>query len=331
MSGLTFFQIGLNTIDLAATLRFYSEVFGFANAGGQAGWGDVMEVQGLDPAGQTLVWFMVGRHPRIQLEIFHHTNPSTRAQREDWSPADHGWVRFGFALRDFDGALVRLAERGIGTLGGVIERDGARRFAIRDPYCGIVLEVVEDRATGPIAMPDTPNDCDPLLLYATSSVSDLEAARHYYSEILGMDLVPLEQLHVAGDEALWGLPGARREGFAVAAGNGLMEIIEYDSPPGRPRRPDHRLSDQGIMNIGLASPSPQTIEAVIGRLDTEGNGPPWLIEGPDLLGTYINDEDREIELLSCPEHVMPELGFRPAGAFAGGDFLKMVRRDGGKA
>lgn len=327
MNDLNFFQIGLNTVDLAATLRFYTEVFGFANAGGQAGWGNVMKVQGLEAEGQALCWFMVGRHSGIQLEIFHHTNPLIRPQPADWSPADHGWVRYGFALEDFDGALSRLAERAVPLLGGVVERDGARRFAIRDPYCGIVIEVIEDKGQFTPAMSEPANDCDPLILYATSSVSDLEAARRYYSEILALPLEPIERLHLDGDEGVWGLAGARRTGFLVATANGMLEVVEYQSPRGRVRRADHRLSDQGIMNIGLSSPDMTKIDRVIERLDAEGNPPPWLILGPDLLGTYINDADREIELLSLPEHVRRELGFRPVGQFGGGDFLKMVERD----
>jgi catechol 2,3-dioxygenase-like lactoylglutathione lyase family enzyme len=326
MSQLNFFQIGLNSVDLAASLRFYTESFGFLNAGGQAGWGEVMNIQGLDPAGQTLVWWMVGRHPRIQFEIFHHTGPLIRPKSPDWTPADHGWVRFGIAMRDFDGTLERLAKVDIVPLGGMIGRAGARRFAIRDPYCGIVIEVWEDGARLPVESPADAQDCDPLILYATSSVSDIAAARCYYETILQLPTEPLERLHDPADEALWGLAGARRKGFVVPAGNGLLEVVEYTEPRGRPRRDDHRLSDQGIMNIGLNTSRTQVVQGVIDRLDAEGAGPTWLTVGPDILGIYVNAADREFELLSCPEEVRQELGFRSVGAFGGGDFIKMIPR-----
>jgi catechol 2,3-dioxygenase-like lactoylglutathione lyase family enzyme len=327
MPSLSFNQIALNTVDIAASLRFYTEVFGFLNAGSQVGWGEVMNVQGLDPAGQTVVWWMVGRHPRIQFEIFHHTGPLLRRQRDDWSPADHGWVRYGIAMRDFDGVRARLAERGIVPLGGVAAFGDSRRFAIRDPFCGIVIEVWEDCAGLPRGTPQDAHDCDPLILYVTSSVSDIEAARRYYTDILRLPTVPLDRLHGAADEAVWGLPGAQREGFLVEAVNGFVEVVEYRSPRGRPRRDDHRLSDQGIMNVGFYAPETEKVQGVIDRLDAQGAGPKWLTVGEDLLGIYINEADREVELLACPEAVRGELGFRPVGQFGGGDFIKMVPRN----
>ena len=106
MADFSFSQIALNTIDLGATVRFYSEVFGYANAGGQVGWGDVMKVQGLHPDGQTVVWWLVGKHPRIQFEIFHHTGPLLRKKPDDWSPADLGGVRSGGALHGLGSFFV---------------------------------------------------------------------------------------------------------------------------------------------------------------------------------------------------------------------------------
>ena len=99
--GFELFQVGLNASDLAASLRFYAEIFGFANAGGQAGWGPGMALQGLEAGGQTLIWWMVGRQKRVQFELFHHTGPTQRPQPADWSPTDHGWVRIGLVVSDF--------------------------------------------------------------------------------------------------------------------------------------------------------------------------------------------------------------------------------------
>lgn len=327
MTDLRFIQIALTTVDLAATVRFYSEVFRYTNGGGQVGWGATMDVQGLDPDGQVLVWWLFGRHPRIQFEIFHHTGPLVRPKPADWSPADHGWVRYGVAVSDFDGVLERLARRKVKPVAPVRAVNGLRRFAIRDPWCGIVIEVWEDGEGLPgVRTPDGANDCDPLILYATSSVSDLAAARRYYADVLQLPIAPLELLHGEEDEALWGLAGARREGFLVEAGNGFLEVVEYASPRGKPRPADHRLSDQGIMNIGLSCREPARVQAIIDRLDAEGRGPEWLTLGEGVLGVYINDPDREIELLACPADVEPHLGFIDRGEFNGGDFIRMVKR-----
>ncbi|RYG24858.1 MAG: VOC family protein, partial [Burkholderiales bacterium] len=207
MADLTFFQVALNTVNMAASLRFYSEIFGFANAGGQAAWGDVMKVQGLEPDGQLLCWFMVGRHRRIQFEIFQHSAPDTRPQPFDWSPVDHGWVRVGIAVSDIDGVLSRLALRAIAPMAPVCASHELRHFAVRDPYSGIIVEIWEDGPGLPGGSHPRDNDYDPLIMYVTSSVADIAVARHFYANILGLPLLPLDTLHGASDEALWGLAG----------------------------------------------------------------------------------------------------------------------------
>jgi catechol 2,3-dioxygenase-like lactoylglutathione lyase family enzyme len=163
-------------------------------------------------------------------------------------------------------------------------------------------------------------------MYVTRSVADLAAARHFYENILKMPTAPLDLLHGARDEALWGLEDARRDGFLVPAGNGYLEIVEYAAPRGKPQGPDHLLSDQGIMNVGLFTRETATIQAIIDRLDAEGNGPAWQTTGDGILGVYVNRPDREIELFSCPEHVEAAMGFTSYGKFGGGDFIKMTPR-----
>ncbi|MDG2002515.1 MAG: hypothetical protein P8J20_04220 [Novosphingobium sp.] len=326
MAEFSFIQIGLNTLDLGATVRFYSETFGYANAGGQVGWGDVNKVQGLDSDGQTLVWWLFGKHPRIQFEIFHHTDPMIRPQRDDWSPTDHGWTRYGVAVSDYDAVARKLAARGIAPIGGEVLTQGNRRMAIRDPWAGIVIEIWENGPGLEVDWPFDANAADPQILYVTSSVSDLAAARDYYTRILGFETAPIERLHGPADEALWGLAGASREGFLVKAGHGFLEVVEYETPRGRPRSADHRLSDQGIMNVGLSTRSADAVQVVLDKLDAEGAGPRWLTTGPDILGCYINQPDREIELLACPAEVEQAFGFNFAGEFNGGDFIEMVER-----
>jgi catechol 2,3-dioxygenase-like lactoylglutathione lyase family enzyme len=326
MSQLSFIQIGLNTVDLGATVRFYSEVFGYLNAGGQVGWGNAMKVQGLDPNGQTVVWWMVGKHPRIQFEIFHHTGPLIRPKPADWSPADHGWVRYGVAVSDFDGVLAKLSARDIRPLGEKVETNGHRRIAIRDPYAGIVIEIWENGPGLEVEWPFEPNNADPQILYVTHSVSNVGAARDYYTRILGYETLPIDVLHSEADEAIWGLHGAKRDGFIVPARNGYIEVVEYQSPRGRPRPADYRLSDQGIMNVGVLARDTADVQTVLDRLDAEGRGPAWLTAGPDILGFYVNDPDREVELLACPAEVEQAFGFTLAGEFNGGDFIKMIPR-----
>ena len=80
------------------------------------------------------------------------------------------------------------------------------------------------------------------------------------------------------------------------------------------------------MNIGLSCRDTARVQGIIDRLDAEGRGPEWLTLGERILGVYINDPNREIELLACPAEVEPFLGFTPQGEFNGGDFIKMESR-----
>lgn len=305
------FQIGLNVRDVAAALRFYAEVFGFVNGGGQAGWGHGMRLQGLDPSGQALIWWIVAAEPRTQLELFHHTGPDQRPQPDDWSPADHGWVRIGIAVERFDRVQDRVRERDIPILGS--SNDGIRRFAMRDPHSGIIIEVLEDGPSVPGYPRARVHGLDPAIVYATASVSDLQDARHFYGSVIGLPILPLETLHMPGDEALWGLAGASRSGFVVQTASGLIEVVHYSAPAGRPRRPDYRFSDQGIMNVGLFTRRAETVQAVIDRLDAEGRPPGSLVTGAETLGTYVLDAGREVEFFACPPELEAYLGFTPTG------------------
>jgi catechol 2,3-dioxygenase-like lactoylglutathione lyase family enzyme len=325
------FQVGLNASDLAASLRFYAEIFGFANAGGQAGWGPGMALQGLEAGGQTLIWWMVGRQKRVQFELFHHTGPTQRPQPADWSPTDHGWVRIGLVVSDFDGVMQRLAAFGTPLLGGIARRGTSRRLAVRDPFVGILVEVWEDGPSVPGGVQPRVNNLDPALLYATSSVSDLRAARHFYEDLIGLSTAPLETLHTEADEAVWGLVDAKRVGFVIRAGDAFIEVVQYTSPAGRPKAKDYRFSDQGIMNVGLITRSNAMVQGVIDRMEEEGAAPTHLVVGEGVLGTYILQPEREIELFSCPEQLEPFLGFTP-GPFLGvasadgNDPIRIVRR-----
>jgi catechol 2,3-dioxygenase-like lactoylglutathione lyase family enzyme len=302
-SGLHIAQIGLNTCDLAGSLRLYREVFGFCNAGGNALWGDVMRIQGLDAQSRSLIWWMVGASAFFQLEFFHHTNPKQRPLPADWRPCDLGWVRFGLEVPNFEAVASALARANISTLAPATRDAGSRRLAFRDPYIGIVVEVIE-----------SPEAAGSVVNYVTSSVADLGAARRFYGEVIGAELQALGNLHVPAAESLWGLGGAVRDGFLARIGERCIEVVNYRQPLGR-SQPDRRISDQGIMNVALASRDVPTIRALLDRIRADGHQPTSVLEGPDFLGTYIVDPGYELEVFASPESRDELLGFRPVGPF----------------
>ncbi|QJY47418.1 VOC family protein [Pseudonocardia broussonetiae] len=233
-------QVALCTADIPRTARILVEVLGFADAGGRPRWGaDAARIQQLPTGDDTrcMMWWLVGRQELVQLELFHHTSPAQRARRPGWRPSDLGWVRFGVAVADFDATLRRLDAAGLRTLTAPAGVDGARRVCFREPGADAVVEIVEA------------SDPGPALAYAAASVADLEGARRCFGGAFGLEEV--EPVHRPEHERLWGLDGARRTCAAFRAGDAVLEVVQYETPAGRPPAADALLSDQGIMNAAL--------------------------------------------------------------------------------
>lgn len=253
------------------------------------------------------MWWLVGDQEFFQLEIFQHTNPKQRPLPADWRPSDHGWVRFGVEVADFDFALAAIERQGVCLMSAVHTKRGLRRAAFRDPFIGIIVEIMERVRAAP--------GSGPRVVYVTSSVSDLKTARDFYEETLGFVIHPLEHLHTADDETLWGLDGARRDGFLVETGDVLLEILQYRHPLGRPKRDDYLISDQGIMNIAMGSRDKADIEAVLKRIHDAGYAPPFTYNQGGTICGYIVAPEREIEFTSVPKEFDALFGFQPTTDF----------------
>jgi catechol 2,3-dioxygenase-like lactoylglutathione lyase family enzyme len=306
-------QIGMNSSDMAGSLRLFSEVFGFINAGGQALWGPPIRVQALQDGDRAIIWWLLGRERGVQLELFHHSRPQQRPLRPDWRPNDLGWVRFGAAVADFDAALRALESNGIAPLAAPVTRDGLRRVSFREPYIGCIVEIFED---GPAVFWTVAGDARlPALIYATSSVSDIASARRHYEQVLGMRIEPIDRLHQPGDEACWGLGGAERQGFLAHLGGVRLEIVDYRSPRGRPKPGDYRTSDQGIVNVGLRAGTCAEAVATFDRLAAAGLVSPHRSDGGGLVSGYITDFEREIEIVALPDALNAVIGFEPKDPF----------------
>lgn len=302
-------QIGMNSRDLAGSLRFHAAL-GFLNAGGQGLWGEAIRTQGLEADSRAIMWWMVGPQPFFQLEFFHHTHPVQRPLPKDWNPADRGWTRCGYVVDDLDEIVAALALQGISALGGMTGGPGRRRVAFREPYVGVVVELME-RAAAPAWC----HAASPALVYAATSVSDLDGARDYYRDVApGASILGLESLHSPEHEALWGLDGRGRDGEVFLLGEIAVEVVRYRDL-GRPRREDYRTSDQGVVNIALGSRSIPEIRATFDRLAAAALVPPVLVDIPHFCGGYIIEPERELEIVAVELEMDEALGFRATTPF----------------
>jgi catechol 2,3-dioxygenase-like lactoylglutathione lyase family enzyme len=301
-------QLGMCTADLARTARRYCEGFGFRDAGGHMMWGaGSAKIQGLGRDATGAMWWLVGEQPFFNLEFFRHSLPPQRPLPADWLPNTLGWVKWGFATADFDSAVAYL-KKGEIDVSQVVTVDGLRRVCFRDPEIGVVVEVMEEGAALSGSTASRGPGAAPRVVYATLSVSDLSRARALYTEV--MEMAPVSaRLHTPEMEALWGLPGAKREALVLDGDGVFLEIVQYLEPVGR-RRPNLLLSDQGIMNIALGYREREAAERAIARAVAGGctlNAP--LVEG-EAAATYVSDPlGNSLELLCVPESMDAAFGW----------------------
>lgn len=296
-AGLAVCQVAMSTGDMPGSLQFYGDLFGFVNAGGNAIWGDGMTTMGAGPDGRALIWWMVSGQRLFQLEFFEFTVPTPSPVPADNPPNRLGWVRIGIEVPDTGRVLDSLQRWDLRPLGPTL----GRRFAICDPFSGAVIEVIEsERSDGP------------RILYATQSVADLGAARRLHEELLGASIEPLDDLHTADDEALWGLAGADRNGFVARYGEFRVEVVAYQT-----RVPDSQRHtiDHGIVNLALMSRDENAITDLIEKLRADGHEATAMIRTAGLVATYFIDPGCEFEVISVPETFDQILGFTPATPF----------------
>ena len=291
-------EVAMNTSDMAASIRFYSEVFGFRNAGGQCTWGNVIRAQGLPPESRALKWWLVGRQDLVHFEFFTHTVPAQRPQRTGWSPADHGWVRFGLRVNDFDRTVAALAAWRIATFTAPTGDPGSRRVAFHDPFAAVVVEVIE--------APDLEAKAE--IASVTASVADLDAVRTFYESMIGFHIMPLDDHRAADDEVLWGLPGAKREGFVADGRSMKIEIVRYDDPVGFDD-PDYRSTDQGMVNIAIGSNDKADAAAALAKFRAAGLNIPHVVETDEVVAAFVADAGREIELAAFSAKFRSPFGF----------------------
>jgi catechol 2,3-dioxygenase-like lactoylglutathione lyase family enzyme len=301
-------QLGMCTADLSQTARRYCEGFAFRDAGGHMMWGaGSARIQGLGSDTTGAMWWLVGEQTFFNLEFFRHSLPPQRPLPADWLPNALGWVRWGFATTDFDGAVAYLKKVKI-DVSQVVTVGRLRRVCFRDPDIGVVVEVMEQGAARAGSTASRSPGAAPRVVYATLSVSDLSSARAFYADV--MEMAPAsENLHTPDMEALWGLPGARREVLTLDGAGVFLEIVQYTNPVGR-RRSDLLLCDQGIMNIAIGYRERGSAERAIARAVAGGctlNAP--LVEG-EVAATYVSDPlGNSLEILCVPERLDAAFGW----------------------
>jgi catechol 2,3-dioxygenase-like lactoylglutathione lyase family enzyme len=292
----------MTTADLARSFRLYNEVCGFVDAGGRMMWGErsarILEF-GDDMTGA--LWWLVGDQEFLNLEIFNFSDPPCQTLPSDWLPNFLGWVRWGFAVTDFDDVVWRLRRTEI-ELSDIVTVAGLKRVCFRDPFIGVVVEVMEEGPALDGSYRSRGSSTIPRIVYAALSVSDLAVARDFYVDRVGMQPVDV-QLHTPEMEALWGLPDAEREVLVLEGCGTFLEVVQYLDPVGK-RGASVRLNDQGIMNIAIGFRERAALDLAIQRAIAGGctiNAP---LGSAEATATYLKDPlGNSLEMLCIPQNL----------------------------
>ena len=245
-------QLAFSVVDLQRTENWFHAGLGFLPSGGNTRMmsGPIASrVQGL-PRVASCAWWMVARNPWFQLEMFQFRRPIARLMPADFRPCDIGYTRMGVHVHDFDQTLANLARLNTEPLNGIQGEPGKRRTCVRNPD-GVYVEIMEEDP-----LPQSPGSerqgCPVALRSVTMSTPSLETTVAYLTAVNGHGPEDIT-LHSPEHEALWGLPGASLERALFRSGDVLIEVVQYLNPIGQPRPKDHRISDQGILNIAYGA------------------------------------------------------------------------------
>lgn len=306
-------QVALSVSDVRRSQRWYRDALGLLPSGGtNIFFGPLATmVQGVPRAGSTC-WWLVDGQEGFQLELFEFHSPPTRALPADWRPCDIGYTMIGVHVADFDAALAAARAAGSEPMTAPLGEPGRRRACLRDPD-GAVVELMEDDPRGPQQRARPRGEVPAVVRSITLSVPDLDRSTRMFCDVFGLAIETDLPLHTPDHEAAWGLDGAKSRRVTLWADDLIVELAQYEDPPGRPWPDGYRISDRGLLNIAFGFSDRAAFEARLKRCRDAGmvgNGPPLRIGASSV--TYMNDQDGfSIELLHARSWMEGTLGFSP--------------------
>jgi catechol 2,3-dioxygenase-like lactoylglutathione lyase family enzyme len=307
-------QIAISATDLPRTHHWYRRALGLVTAGARrtrelpahSAITDLPELS-LD------VWCLVDRRDWFQFELFEFRRPRMRPMPADARPSDIGYSMIGFHVADFDEALDRLRRTSGRPLSDKYGPPGQRRMCLRDPE-GILLELMEADIRQPGVPRRVRTDVPTATRFIRLSVPDLDCAKRFWVDGLGLIQADGVTLHTPEHESLWGMEGATRRTLLLWAGDFLVELVQYERPAPRWRSAGYLLSDQGILNVALGSTRRQDFDALYERVRRAGfapNSEPWTLPGIATVVYFSDDQGFSVELLHVEPAGLEHMGFVP--------------------
>ncbi len=128
------------------------------------------------------------------------------------------------------------------------------------------------------------------------STGDLERSLAFYRDLLGLEVIFDDQSWPKGAEVadrITGLKDSSARYAMLKAGNAMIEIFEYESPPPKASDPNRPVCDHGLTHICL---DVVDVDAEYERLTAAGmtfHCPPQQL-GPAVKTTYGRDPDGNV-------------------------------------
>jgi catechol 2,3-dioxygenase-like lactoylglutathione lyase family enzyme len=136
------------------------------------------------------------------------------------------------------------------------------------------------------------------------STPDIERLIAFYRDVVGFELaLRVEHGTPSGQlDQMVEMDGVTSRMAMLRAGNTFLELIQFNTPPGRPRPADWKIADHGIGHIGLLV---DDIDAEYARMSAAGmhfHAPPVHNQGRPTAACWGRDPDgNRVEIIQVKD------------------------------
>jgi catechol 2,3-dioxygenase-like lactoylglutathione lyase family enzyme len=138
-------------------------------------------------------------------------------------------------------------------------------------------------------------------------VSDMERSRRFYTEVLGFEPVADREVFGAPYEKLYGVFGVRLRSVRMRLGDEFIELMQFQTPRGRPLPGDSRSNDLWFQHVAIiVSDMPKAYAQLrahhVGYASTAPQRlPDWNPNAGGIEAFYFRDpDDNKLEILAFP-------------------------------
>ncbi len=307
-----FQHVGMGVLDMERTYSFYRRFMGFKlKLNDHQRFEKEME-QIIGDLVEMRILMAMNVAGGGAIELVQHTSTPCREPAEPAQWGDIGVLEVGFKAFMLDELYSDMLAEGIQFLTPVrtmeLSEGGSVRYAyLRDPD-GLLIQLVEE-----------PGGRRPVVggvVHAAIGVSDLEAARDFYSRIAGFNQLLHEDDDVTGLDEITGgkrtrmailkQPGGLPANLPVIE-SGAVKLVQTPDYQGKHIFEGRRWGDLGCMEIALDVTGLREVYGGMLEAGAESYCPPTRIDmGSGSIGSfaYVNDPDGNILELVDVEKVM---------------------------